>query len=89
MTPRRPPQAGETTSTSSVVDESLDGAWVAGPGSQAGYRVMEDRLGGAANLEAVGRTDQVTGGFTVFGTTVTDVSFTVDVASHRVGLGHP
>ncbi len=71
------------TTTAAVADApaTLDGAWVATTGSQAGYRVLEDRLGGAANIEAVGRTDQVTGGFTVAGTTVSDVTFTVDVAS--------
>lgn len=69
------------SSTTSAVPVAVDGSWVATDGSRAGYRVLEDRLGGAANLEAVGRTDRVTGGFTVSGTTVSDVTFTVDVAS--------
>jgi polyisoprenoid-binding protein YceI len=59
----------------------LDGAWVVGAGSQAGYRVLEDRLGGAANIEAVGRTGEVTGGFTVEGERVSGITATVDVAS--------
>lgn len=73
---------GSTTTVAAAdVPVTLDGPWVATTGSQAGYRVLEDRLGGAANIEAVGRTDQVTGAFTVAGTTVSDVTFTVDVAS--------
>jgi polyisoprenoid-binding protein YceI len=60
---------------------SPDGAWKLTDKSQAGYRVLEDRLGGVQNIEAVGRTNQVTGGFTVAGTKVTDILATVDVAS--------
>jgi polyisoprenoid-binding protein YceI len=60
---------------------ATDGTWVATDRSQAGYRVLEDRIGGLQNIEAVGRTNQVTGGFTVAGTTVSDVEFVVDVAS--------
>ena len=60
---------------------SPDGAWKLTDKSQAGYRVLEDRLGGVQNIEAVGRTNKVTGGFTVAGTQVTDIRATVDVAS--------
>ena len=60
---------------------SPDGDWKVTDESQAGYRVLEDRLGGVQNIEAVGRTNQVTGGFTVAGTKVTDIRATVDVAS--------
>jgi len=73
------------SSTTAAAATSVDGTWVATDRSQAGYRVLEDRLGGAANIEAVGRTNQVTGGFTVApsgsGATVSDVTVTVDVAS--------
>lgn len=62
-------------------DDGVDGRWTITSGSQAGYRVLEDRIGGLANVNAVGRTDQVTGGFRVEGTTVTDVEVVVDVAS--------
>jgi polyisoprenoid-binding protein YceI len=76
---------GATTSSAPAAPAGIEGAWVATDRSQAGYRVLEDRLGGAANVEAVGRTNQVTGGFTVAasgaGAAVSDVSFTVDVAS--------
>ena len=68
--------AGPTSALTTV-----DGSWVVTDRSQAGYRVLEDRLGGAANVEAVGRTNKVTGGFTVAGTTVSGISITVDVAS--------
>lgn len=73
------PGAPSTTVATGVA--TVDGRWVIGDGSQAGYRVLEDRLGGVQNIEAVGRTDQVTGGFTVAGTAVSDVQVTVDVAS--------
>ena len=61
--------------------DSLDGAWVVTGGSQAGYRVLEDRIGGLQNIEAVGRTGAVTGGFTVSGTTVADIRAEVQVAT--------
>lgn len=61
--------------------DSLDGAWVVTGGSQAGYRVLEDRIGGLQNIEAVGRTDAVSGGFTVAGTTVADIRAEVQVAT--------
>ncbi len=65
----------------SASTDSLDGAWVVAGGSQAGYRVLEDRIGGLQNIEAVGRTDAVSGGFTVAGTTVTDIRVEVQVAT--------
>lgn len=71
---------GEPAATSGTQD-GVDGAWTITSGSQAGYRVLEDRIGGLANVNAVGRTDQVSGGFQVDGTTVTDVEVVVDVAS--------
>jgi len=67
--------------TSSPTDASLDGPWTVAGGSQAGYRVLEDRIGGLQNIEAVGRTDRVTGGFTVSGDQVSDIRAEVDVAS--------
>jgi len=77
--------AGETAETSAPAGDApgseLDGPWTVVAGSQAGYRVLEDRIGGLQNIEAVGRTDQVTGGFTVEGTTVSDVDAVVQVAS--------
>lgn len=76
------PASSATTSANPSGDgASADGAWAIGAGSRAGYRVLEDRLGGISNIEAVGRTDKVTGGFTVAGSTVTRVVVDVDVAS--------
>jgi len=79
-----------TTSTTSgagasttVATGGTDGPWRLTDRSQAGYRVLEDRLGGVQNIEAVGRTNQVEGGFTVDGAQVTDLRAEVDVASIR------
>ncbi|MEO3785145.1 YceI family protein [Actinocorallia sp. B10E7] len=60
---------------------SADGAWKVASGSQAGYRVKEVLFG--QRVEAVGRTDQVTGTLTISGTSVGEGSFTVDMASVR------
>lgn len=68
-------------SSSEPSGSSLDGPWVVAAGSQAGYRVLEDRIGGLQNIEAVGRTDRVTGGFTVAGTQVSDITAEVQVAT--------
>jgi polyisoprenoid-binding protein YceI len=54
-------------------------AWQATDASQVGYRVEEVLFG--VNTTAVGRTNQVTGSLAIDGTTVTNVDFTVDVAS--------
>jgi polyisoprenoid-binding protein YceI len=70
-----------TTTTAAGAAAATDGRWTITDRSQAGYRVLEDRLGGVQNIEAVGRTNQVTGGFEVAGTTVSDVEVVVDVAS--------
>ena len=58
---------------------AADGAWKIASGSQAGYRVKEVLFG--QKVEAVGRTDQVTGDLTIEGTAVTAGAFTVDMAS--------
>jgi polyisoprenoid-binding protein YceI len=57
----------------------LDGAWVVGSGSQAGYRVHETLAG--QSTTAVGRTSGVTGSVTVSGHRVSKGSISVDVAS--------
>lgn len=61
----------------------IDGVWkvgtsVDGKPSEAGYRVSERFVGGAANVEAVGRTSGVTGSMTITGTQVTAVAVTAD-----------
>ncbi len=60
--------------------DTLDGTWVVGTGSEAGYRVVED-LRGVQDFEAVGRTEEITGTVEITGTTITDAGFEVDVAS--------
>ncbi len=58
----------------------LDGSWTVGDGSQAGYRVVED-LQGITDFEAVGRTSDVTGTMVLSGTTVSEGSFEVQIAT--------
>lgn len=53
--------------------------WAATDASELGYRVKEILFG--VDTEAVGRTNQITGGLTITGTMVTDGEFIVDVAS--------
>ena len=48
-----------------------------GPGSAVGYRVVEVLFG--QDTEGVGRTDQISGQFTIAGDQVTDASFEVDM----------
>lgn len=71
--------ASEQT-TPSAPDTTLDGVWIVAPGSEAGYRVVED-LGEVLDFEAVGRTDQITGTIEISGDTVTAGSFEVDIAT--------
>jgi polyisoprenoid-binding protein YceI len=67
--------------------EGVDGTWVVDPtagaeagGSAAGFRVAEE-LATVGVTEAVGRTSDVTGSVTIAGTTVTEASFTVELAT--------
>ena len=57
----------------------LEGGWVVGSGSQAGYRVPETLAG--QSTTAVGRTDDVTGSVLLTGSTVSTGSISVDVGS--------
>lgn len=57
----------------------LAGTWVAGEGSEAGYRVDEILFG--QNATAVGRTSEVEGELVIDGTTVTATSMTVDLTT--------
>jgi polyisoprenoid-binding protein YceI len=56
-----------------------DGVWNITEASELGYRVKEILFG--VDTEAVGRTNQITGSFTIEGTQVTDGDFVVDVAT--------
>lgn len=65
-------------------DTALDpadfaGEWSVGTGSYAGYRVNEVLNG--TDVTVTGRTDQVTGTLTAEGQSITQASFTVDIAS--------
>jgi len=62
-----------------TADADTEGLWVIGAGSELGYRVAEVLFG--VPTEGVGRTDQVTGSIRLDGSTLTEASFTVDVAS--------
>jgi polyisoprenoid-binding protein YceI len=74
-----------TTTAPDVTDATVvaaptggaDGVWVIGPGSAVGYRVVEVLFG--QDTEGVGRTDQISGQFTITGAQVTDASFEVDM----------
>jgi polyisoprenoid-binding protein YceI len=76
-----PPLAIDTSSPppSSSAPATLDGTWKIARGSLAGYRVQEILFG--QSKEAAGRTDEITGSFTLNGTTVSEATFTVDMAS--------
>jgi polyisoprenoid-binding protein YceI len=60
-------------------DGDVEGEWTIADGSIAGYRVDEVRLG--QGLEAVGRTEDVTGTMSIAGTTVEEASFEVDLTT--------
>ena len=72
---------GSTPSTTTPPLDSIEGAWGIDPLSVAGYRVVED-FRGIPDFEAVGRTTEpIVGTMTIEGTTVTEASFEIDVAS--------
>ena len=66
-----------TTTVAAGAATGVDGIWKIASGSQAGYRVKEILFGQSA--EAVGRTTDVTGTFTIAATKVTAASFAVDM----------
>jgi polyisoprenoid-binding protein YceI len=74
-------ETGATTTTAAAATggAGAEGVWKVAAGSQAGYRVKEVLVGQSA--EAVGRTTDVTGTFTIAGTEVTAGSFTVDMTT--------
>ncbi len=77
----------EASNDAVVGDVDIVGAWTLTGDSVAGYRVVEDFVGGVADFEAVGRTSMITGDLTIDGTSVTEASFSVDVASITSGDG--
>jgi polyisoprenoid-binding protein YceI len=71
-----PSAAGDTTAAAPATG---DGSWTVTDGSVVGYRVKEVLFGQSA--DAVGRTSALTGTMNIDGATVTDASFTVDMAT--------
>ncbi len=70
---------GSTTTAAGSAAEGIAGEWSVGDGSIVGYRVHEELFGQGA--DAVGRSEGVTGTLTIEGTTITDASFQVDMAT--------
>lgn len=68
-----------STSPTVAAPATLDGTWKTTSGSVVGYRVQEILFG--QSKEAAGRTSDVTGSFTLSGTTVSTATFTVDMAT--------
>lgn len=72
--------APDTTTSDTVAPSTPDGAWtIVGANSTVGYRIQE--VLGGVDVEAAGRTDQVTGSLTIAGTEATAGEFSVDMAS--------
>jgi polyisoprenoid-binding protein YceI len=77
-----PEPEAEITKTTTVEGGTLDGTYQAtagDPASFVGYRVQEQLVGGVVEQTATGRTSDVTGSFTIAGTTVRDVTVTADL----------
>jgi polyisoprenoid-binding protein YceI len=68
-----------TTAAGPLDPAAFAGEWSVGEGSYAGYRVNEVLNG--TDVTVTGRTDQVSGSLTAQGQTVTQATFSVDVAS--------
>ncbi|KRE29411.1 YceI family protein [Agromyces sp. Soil535] len=71
--------AAPSASASTIDAAELSGSWVVADGSFAGYRV--DEVLNDTDVTVVGRTEEVTGSFTVDDLTLTAAEITVDLAS--------
>ncbi|HEV8297284.1 MAG TPA: YceI family protein [Acidimicrobiales bacterium] len=72
--------SGSTGSATTLASGAgADGTWKPVTGTQVGYRVKENFIGGLQNAEAVGRTSSVTGFVNISGTTATAAEFSADV----------
>jgi len=70
----------DTTTADTVAPSTPDGNWViTGASSTVGYRIQE--VLGGVDVEAAGRTDQVTGSLTIDGTRASAGEFSVDMAT--------
>jgi len=77
-----PKPPAKITKTTTVSGGTLDGTYRVAPGdtnSFVGYRVQEQLVGGAIDQTATGRTSDITGSFTITGTTVKGVDVTADL----------
>lgn len=75
-TPSPSPDAGASASSEPL---DIEGAWLVGEGSLAGYRLGEVLSG--EQVTVAGRTDQVTGSATVTASMLTQATVVVDTAS--------
>ena len=73
----------DTTAADAPAPDTYDGTWTVQTGGDttAGLRIDESFASGLANHTAVGRSDDVSGSFTVAGATVPEGSFTVDLTT--------
>ncbi len=69
----------DTNDSGSTTDNDITGRWTITDGSEVGYRVKE--VLGGVDTEGVGRTDDVSGIIDIQGTSITDVTFEVRVAT--------
>ena len=73
------PDRSTSTSAANGSAAGVDGEWVVQQdGSFVGYRISERFVGGLTDIEAVGRTSDVTGGLTIAGSSVSDVDVRAD-----------
>jgi len=73
--------AGAQTTVAPVVADGVEGDWVIAEGSEVGYRVDESING--FDTTANGRTQAITGTFTIGATTVSAGEFTVDMTTFK------
>jgi polyisoprenoid-binding protein YceI len=76
------PSSSSATDSGSTSTSPLDGTYKVKPGDSqnfVGYRVTEKLVANVVQSTATGRTDNVTGTFTIEGTTVSDVTVTADL----------
>ncbi|MGB8858215.1 MAG: YceI family protein [Ilumatobacteraceae bacterium] len=76
-----PDTASATTVAATAVANGVDGEWAVSAGSEVGYRVDESING--FDTTANGRTQVVTGSFTIDGTVVSAGTFTVDMTTFK------
>ena len=67
--------------TPQVLLDDATGSWTLTGDSVAGYRVVEDFVGGIADFEAVGRSSEITGSLAIDGSILSAAEFSIDVAS--------